>query len=167
MSVDNLDKKIIQYLSRGTYSYEDLARECNVTRNTIYRRIAALEQQGIIRNTIRCSLDYEKLALSTLCISAKIAQADKQRAYADLKSNPYVKLLWRCYGEHANLFMVLFCPKGNEGPIIQSITEIMESYSATNLQVTVGFAWEKMDLSPFAEAPEEELAAQLIFSAVE
>jgi DNA-binding Lrp family transcriptional regulator len=164
MNVDNLDKKLVQYLSRGTYSYEDLARECNVTRNTVYRRIAALEKQGVIQNIIRCSINYDKLSLVTLCISAKIMQIDRQRAYAGLKANPYVKLLWRSFGDHSNMLMIVFCPKGNEGEVIEELTEILEKFNATNIQTTVGFAWEKMDLSPFVEEPETGLLDQLIVS---
>jgi DNA-binding Lrp family transcriptional regulator len=156
MNLDSLDKNIVQCLSQGVYSYEQLAEKCNVTRNTKYRRITALEQQGILRNLTKCTVNYDKLNLSILCISAKITHANKEQAYANLKANPYVKLLWRCYGNHANTLIVLFCPKGNEGQVIQDITAILEDYHAENVQTMVGFTWEKLDFSPFAESDTQE-----------
>ncbi|MGD0645783.1 MAG: hypothetical protein ABSA75_12835 [Candidatus Bathyarchaeia archaeon] len=35
IALDYLDRKIIQYLSSGINSYEELARICGVTRNTV------------------------------------------------------------------------------------------------------------------------------------
>lgn len=46
--IDDLDKKILQNLSVGVESYQQLAKTCNITRNKLYRRIASLENRGII-----------------------------------------------------------------------------------------------------------------------
>src|SRR3990172_11783454 len=64
-AIDDLDKHILQQMSRGISSYEDLSRECNVTRSTIYRRVALLEKRGLIRRTTRTVVDYEKLDIVT------------------------------------------------------------------------------------------------------
>jgi DNA-binding Lrp family transcriptional regulator len=148
MTLDDLDKKLVQYLSVGTASYEELARLCNVTRNTVYRRIAALENKGIIRNTIRCTINLDQLDISPVCIGAKIAQSEQDKALNLLAAHLNVRLLWRTYGDH-NLELVAFCQKGNEGQTIQSVRTILEELNATNICISVGFAWEKMDLTPF------------------
>lgn len=69
MSVDDLDKKLLQYLSTGTNSYVELARVCKVTRNTIYRRIASLENKGIIKNTIRCIINLDQIDIAPYALA--------------------------------------------------------------------------------------------------
>ena len=49
MAPNYLDRKIIQYLSTGINSYQELARICGVTRNTVYRRIAPLKIKESLR----------------------------------------------------------------------------------------------------------------------
>jgi DNA-binding Lrp family transcriptional regulator len=66
MIVDDLDKRLLQHLSSGISSYEELARNCNVTRNTVYRRIAVLERKGIIKKTVRSIIDYNQLEIASL-----------------------------------------------------------------------------------------------------
>ncbi|MCL5876455.1 MAG: Lrp/AsnC family transcriptional regulator [Candidatus Bathyarchaeota archaeon] len=144
--MDDLDKKILQLLTVGISSYEDLARSCNVTRNTVYRRIAALEKKGIIKNIIRCNVDFGQLEITPVCVSIKLAQADIDKACCLLSAHKNVRLLLRSFGDH-NLNLLAFCPKGKEGEIIQSITSILENFSTTCIDISVGFVWEKTDLT--------------------
>ena len=160
MPLDSLDKKIIQYLSAGTSSYEELARRCNVTRNTIYRRISALEKQGVIKNTCNCIVNFNLLDISAITVGAKIAAINQEKAIHRLASNENVKWLWRAYGVH-NVALVAFCAKGKEGGTIQGITAILEDLGAENLSVSVGFGWEKMSNTPFAEHTEVELEMEM------
>ncbi len=146
MPLDDLDKKILQYLSSGTCSYEELARACNVTRNTIYRRIASLENRGIIKNTISCIINLDQLDITPVCISVKMPQADQEKACHILSAHKNVRLLLRTYGDY-DLVIFAFSPKGDEGKIIQSITATLEDLKATKLSIAVGFVWEKTDLN--------------------
>jgi DNA-binding Lrp family transcriptional regulator len=155
VALDNLDKRIIQYLSLGTNSYQELARACNVTRNTIYRRIAALENNGIIKNTLHCVLNLEQMDITPVNIGVRIQQTNQDKAIKLLKINKNVRFLWRTYGEH-NLTLVAFCPKGKEGVIIQDIKAVLEGLNAEHICVSVGFVWEKMSYSPFDEQSEIE-----------
>ncbi len=152
--LDPIDKTILRYLSAGTSSYEELARICKVTRNTIYRRIAALEKEGIIKNTVGCIINFEKLSLTPVIIGVNVAQADQNRLAILLATNKYVKMLWRTYGDH-NITLLAMCPKGTEGNLIQNIKTILEEFNAKNLSISVGFMWEKMDLIPFDDEEEE------------
>jgi len=153
--MDDLDKRIIQYLSLGTNSYQELARNCNVTRNTIYRRITTLENRGIIKNILSCVVNLEKMDITPINIGVRIKQANQNKAINLLKNNKYVKFLWRTYGEN-NLILLVFCPKGKEGVIIQDIRAVLEGLNADNICVSVGFTWEKMNYSPFDNQPEIE-----------
>ena len=148
MTLNNLDRKIIQYLSAGTSSYQELARTCSVTRNTIYRRIAALEKEGTIKNTLHCIVNLEQMELVPVSIGVRIHQSNQDKAINLLTSNGNVRFLWRTYGEH-NLTLVAFCPKGKEGEIIQEIKASLEDLNAEHICVSVGYVWEKMSYSPF------------------
>jgi len=155
MALDDIDRKIIQYLSLGTNSYQELARTCNVTRNTIYRRIAALENEGVIKNTLRCVVNLEQMDLVPVTIGIRIHQTSQDKAINLLTTNKNVRFLWRTYGDH-NLTLVAFCPKGKEGEIIQDIRAVLEELDAEHICVSVGFVWEKMSYSPFEEQTEIE-----------
>jgi DNA-binding Lrp family transcriptional regulator len=146
MTLDDLDRKILQYLTSGISSYEELARTCDVTRNTVYRRIATLERNGIIKNTIKCNVNLELLDITPIFIGIKVTQTELNKACQALSSHRNVRLLLRSYGNH-NLNLIAFCLKGKEGRVIQSITAILETCNATDIDISVGFIWEKSDLT--------------------
>ena len=153
--MDDLDKRIIQYLSLGTNSYQELACNCNVTRNTIYRRIASLEKGGVIKNTISCIINLDKIDVIPIIIGAKIEEQRRDKILNLLAINGGVRFLWKTFGDH-NVSMVAFCSKGEEGEIIHEIKGLLEEYGAVNICVSVGFEWEKMNYSPFDKQPEIE-----------
>lgn len=162
MALDDLDRRIVQYLSLGTTSYQELARTCSVTRNTIYRRIAALENRGIIKNTLHCVVNLEQMDLVPVTIGVKIQQINQDKAIHLLATNKNVRFLWRTYGDH-NVTLVAFCPKGKEGEIIQDIKAVLEELDAEHICISVGFVWEKMSYSPFDEQSTiEDKITQLI-----
>jgi len=150
MIPDQLDKKILQKMSKGINSYNELAKECNVTRSTIYRRVALLEKSGLLLRITRSAVDYEKLELVTLCLTIKVAFNSQEKVLNALKEHESVKFLWRAYGEY-NIFAVAFCSKGTEGEIIAEIRGLLEKWAGVDMKVSVGFAWEKMEFTPFNE----------------
>jgi DNA-binding Lrp family transcriptional regulator len=156
MALDDLDRRLVQYLSAGTSSYQELANTCGVTRNTIYRRIAALEKRGVIENTLHCVINLEQMDITPVTIGIRIQQVNQNEAINLLKKNHNVRFLWRTYGEH-NLTLVAFCPKGAEGVIIQDIRAVLEDLAAEHICVSVGFSWEKMNYSPFDDKTEIEM----------
>jgi len=151
---DDLDRKIIQHLSVGTCSYEDLAHQCNVTRNTVYRRISILQEKGVIKNTLHCIVNLEQMGITAINIGAKILQVNQDKAVKELSNNKKVKLLWRTYGDH-NLMLVAFASKGCEGRTIQELRTVLEDLGAEHLCVSVGYCWEKTDFSPFENSAQE------------
>ena len=153
MTLDLIDKKLIQYLSTGISSYEELARLCNVTRNTVYRRISSLEKKGIIKNIIRCIINFDKIDITPVMFGAKVPVAEIDKALNLFTMHKKVKLLWRCYGEY-NVVFIAFCSKGDEGELIQSILAVFESLNVNDVKVSTGFVWEKTDFAPFEENAE-------------
>lgn len=162
-TIDDLDKHILQQMSRGISSYEDLSRECKVTRSTVYRRVAQLEKEGFIRRITRTVVDYEKLDIVTLCFACRISQTTLKKASATLKVHRRVKLLWKTYGDH-NVIFIVFCEKGKEGEIISEIKTILEKCGAAEISVSVGFTWEKMDFTPFSDELQEDKQLKLYYS---
>ena len=162
ISIDDLDKKLLQYLSTGTSSYVELARVCKVTRNTIYRRIASLENRGIIKNTIRCIINLDQIDVTPICIGVTIAQNDQEKAFNLLAAHKNVKLLWRTFGDH-NITLLALCPKGMEGKVINNVKAILEELDVSEICVSVGFLWEKTDFTPFDDPDGiEEKITQII-----
>lgn len=162
-TIDDLDKHILQQMSRGISSYDDLSRECKVTRSTVYRRVALLEKRGLIRRITRTIVDYEKLDIVTLCFACRINQAALKKTFTTLKVHRRVKLMWRTYGDH-NVIFIVFCEKGSEGEIIGEIRTILEKCGTTDVSVSVGFMWEKMDFTPFSDDLQEDKQLKLYYS---
>jgi DNA-binding Lrp family transcriptional regulator len=146
--IDELDKKIIQEMGRGINSYEALAQKCNVTRSTIYRRVAKLEETKVITRQTRVVPDFEKLNRIALAVGISVAQKDEQEIIDALKKSDDIKMMWRTYGAH-NLILITFCSKGDEGNKIDKLRALLEEYPVKSIDICVGFGWEKMDLTPF------------------
>jgi|WetSurMetagenome_2_1015567.scaffolds.fasta_scaffold43902_2 DNA-binding Lrp family transcriptional regulator len=160
-TLDDVDRKILQILGTGANSYEEIAQLCNVTRNTVYRRVASLENRGVIKNTISCIINLDKIDIIPVIIGAKIPELHRDKILNLLAINRNIRFLWKTWGDH-NLSMVAFCSKGEEGEIIHNIKGILEETGASNICVSVGFEWEKMEYSPFEETEMEHTIAQIV-----
>lgn len=146
--IDDLDKKIIQEMGKGINSYEALAQKCNVTRSTIYRRVNRLEEIKVITRQTRVILDFEKLGRIAVAVGINVAQKDEQKVIDALKKREEVKMMWRTYGAH-NLILILICSKGDEGNKINKLRALLEEFTVKSVDICVGFGWEKMDITPF------------------
>lgn len=150
VQIDDLDRKILHYTSSGIHSYTDLAKLCNVGRNTIYRRMASLEDKGLISRRIMAIPNFQKLNISAIVFGLDCAHIDIKKVTEFLKKKSEVKLLWTTYGTHCMTFVV-FCNQGEEGLTIQNLRESLAMLGCRieRLDTSVGFVWEKVDLSPF------------------
>jgi DNA-binding Lrp family transcriptional regulator len=146
--IDELDKKIIQEMGKGISSYEALARKCNVTRSTIYRRVTKLEEMKVITRQTRVVLDFEKLDRMAVAVGVNVAQKDEQQLIGALKKRDEVKMIWRTYGAH-NVILIMICSKGDEGNTIDKLRTLLEEFTVKSVDICVGFGWEKMDMTPF------------------
>ncbi len=148
MSLDNLDRAIIEALSVGVCSYEDLAKQCGVTRNTVYRRIMLLEEKGVITNRLSCVLNFGKLGISVVLVSLKVPETDVKSVVSALVAFEFVKFVWRAYGEFSVVF-VAFSVKGFEGEMISELRQKLEELGIVSFNFSVGYEWEKENYSPF------------------
>ena len=86
MFIDKLDEKILHYLSIGANSYDELAKLCNVTRSTVYRRIRKLEKEKIIVHKMKFAVDITKLDITPLAVEKNSRIVMKSKRLKCLKS---------------------------------------------------------------------------------
>ena len=148
VALDELDKKILHEISTGIYSYDDLAKSLNVTRGTIYRRIEKLTENHVIEKKIMAMPNFKTLNLAAICIGMEVSFDDQEKVTEALKQLQHIKLLWKCYGAH-NIVAILVCEKGNEGETITNLRQLLSKLNTGAYHISVGFEWEKVDLSPY------------------
>jgi DNA-binding Lrp family transcriptional regulator len=146
--LDELDKKILHEICSGIHSYDDLAKTLNVTRGTVYRRIEKLEKTKVIKKKIMAIPNFKALNLSSIIIGMEIAYDDTEKVTEALMQLPHIKLLWKCYGAY-NLIAVLNCEKGCEGETITNLRQLLSKLRISSVNVSVGFGWEKVEISPY------------------
>jgi len=145
--LDELDRNIMHHLCSGIYSYNDLAKICNVTRGTVYRRVNKLENMHVISRKIMGIPDYTKLDLSAICIGMDVAHENMEKVIELLKRQPSVKFLFKTYGTH-NVILIMIGDKGEEGQTIYDLREKLENLKINSFDVSIGFSWEKIDFAP-------------------
>jgi DNA-binding Lrp family transcriptional regulator len=148
--LDKLDRKILQYVCGGIYSYEELGKLCNAGRNTIYRRIDRLEKLDIITRKIVAYPNYEKLNLSAVVIGLNVNTVDLDRAIDFLKKQNHIKFLWKTYGTH-DIILMLVCNKGEVGKCIYELKKSLENSGIhlNRIDSSTSISWDKIDLNPF------------------
>jgi hypothetical protein len=93
-------------------------------------------------------LGFEKLDRIAVAVGINVAQKDEQKVIDALKECVEVKMMWRTYGAH-NLILVIICSKGDEGNKINKLRVFLEEFTVKSGDMCVGFSWEKMDMTPF------------------
>jgi len=148
--IDDLDRKIVRYVSNGVYSYNELGKLCDAGRNTVYRRIDKLEKMGIITRKIMAFPNFEKLDLSAVIIGMDVNPVDLDRTVDFLKKQHQVKFLWKTYGTHDLVFTII-CDKGDVGTCIYNLRRALEKLDVrpTKFDASTSISWEKIDLSPY------------------
>jgi DNA-binding Lrp family transcriptional regulator len=146
--LDTLDRSILQEMTKGVSSYDTLAQKLNVNRSTIYRRIRALERNKIIAHQTRVLVDFAKLNLVAVLVAANVSNENVDGVLSFFSMCPYVKMVWQSFGAH-NLFALILCDKGDEGNKILEIRRKLEEFKVAPFDFTVGFRWQKAEMTPF------------------
>jgi DNA-binding Lrp family transcriptional regulator len=146
--LDDLDKKILHEVCTGIHSYDQLAETLSVTRNTVYRRVNRLEEEHFITKKVMAVPDLGKLGFSAICIGMDSATKDTDNVIDRIKQLPETKSLWRTFGDH-QIVLVMVCEKGCEGGAIEKLKQTLVEFEIGKMHISIGFAWEKMDFSPF------------------
>ena len=135
-------------MSKGVSSYNELAQRLNVTRSTIYRRVRSLEKNNIITHETRVSVNFQKLDLVTILIGINVSNANAEKVISFLSTYPSVKMILQSFGTY-NLFAFIFCEKGDEGNRIFEIKRMVEDLKIDSFDASIGFRWQKMEMTPF------------------
>jgi len=145
--VDELDRKIVSFMSGGVYSYGELAKLCGVGRSTIYRRVEELERKGVIRRKVMAVPDFEKLGLSAVIIGMDMYPNELERVVPFLKEHDRVKLLWKTYGTH-DIVLAILCDRDDIGSCIHDLRKELAELGVTpaKFDVSISISWEKMQL---------------------
>lgn len=146
--LDELDRRILKYLSEGLYSYEELAKLCKVGRNTVYRRIVKLEEEGVIKRVIMAIPDFSKIGFSAVLIGMNLSPKDIDKVIPFLKVQHQVKLLWRTFG-HYDIVATILCDRSDVGTCIYNFRKALEdlNVSVNNFETSISITWEKMSLT--------------------
>jgi DNA-binding Lrp family transcriptional regulator len=147
VNLDQLDKQILNRLSQGISSYQELAKECNASRNTIYRRLKLLEERGVIMGITHGLINYQKLNIRSITITANVIQKSLDELIEKLKEYHRVKYIFRSFGAH-NVIAIAYCEASKIGETISNLKNIIESYGVTDLSIDVSFICEKADSTP-------------------
>jgi DNA-binding Lrp family transcriptional regulator len=147
--LDELDRKILKHICSGVYSYSQLEKLCDAGRNTVYRRIDRLEKKGIISRKILAFPDYTKLNLSAVVIGLNVKNEDLDKTSEFLKDLNHVKFLWKTYGTH-DILLILVCDRGEVGDTIYELKQALVKIGIQPLRfdASTSITWEKIDLSP-------------------
>ena len=92
--------------------------------------------------------NFQILNLSAISIGMEVAYDDTEKVTEALKQLPHTKLIWKCYGAH-NLIAILICEKGSEGETITNLRQLLSKLRTGDYHISIGFEWDKMEISPY------------------
>ncbi|MCB0360880.1 MAG: Lrp/AsnC family transcriptional regulator [Bdellovibrionales bacterium] len=158
LTIDAMDQRILGAIARDAYrSTSELARRLAVPVSTLERRLASLQERGIIAgyvlgiNGSRFGMSRYRLLISTRGISADF----HDRLFELAKRAPYINLFWECLGAwDYELFVEVPTPEG--------VTEVMQQLYDTvgseiqSIQLLPIFGYTKFRMYPFYENLTEE-----------
>lgn len=155
-NLDETDKKIIHNVCNGTYSHSELADLLGVSRNTIYRRLSNLEEEGFLKKRVMAIPDFEKIGFSSIIIGINVGLGSLKKTVRFLKKLEQVKFLWKTYGEY-EIVAVLMCDRKNVGDCINNLKEALEKLEVeiNELDAAPSVSWEKVEFTPYKN-PENE-----------
>ena len=87
-------------------------------------------------------------------VGIRALEVDQDKIIGTLSKIDEVRLVWRTYGNY-DIFAVAFSQKGEEGNMIKKIRIILDNLKVDHKRISVGFVWEKFDLSLFKQANED------------
>jgi DNA-binding Lrp family transcriptional regulator len=148
VKLDPIDKQILHHFSQGTASYQELSRQCNVSRNTIYRRLKTLQEKGIIRSTTLAVINYQAINIKVIGITINVSQKLQDELVMRLKEYSRIKFLYKSFGVH-NVVALAYCDEEQVGETISNIKMILESYGVAKYDIDVSFTCEKAEFTPF------------------
>lgn len=148
-SLDMTDKKIIQYVSQGSYSLSELSDLVGVSQNTVYRRINKLKEKNVLKEGYMAIPNYKKIGLSFVLTGMNVKPEDKEKAIKLLKEKNQVKFLWETLGDH-DIVADLLCSGSEKVEDIRKLRKELEEegIEIRDFDVSESSTSEKIDLKP-------------------
>jgi DNA-binding Lrp family transcriptional regulator len=105
------------------------------------------ENHAIIKRIVAIP-NYGNLDLSAIFIGMNVEYDLSEKLVEKLTDLKSIKILWQSYGEY-DIFATLMCQKGNEGSSINELRKAASPLASRIHQISVGYDWRKVNLSPF------------------
>ncbi len=144
LKIDQFDRRILNEMQKdASLSQRDLAEKVGLSQNACWRRLRALEEQGIIRGrTLR--LDHEKLGLGLVVfvmIKTRHHSAEwLQNFRRHILAIPEVIDFFRIAGDYDYMLRIVTSDMTNYDSVYQRIIEKVELEAVTSY-----FAMESID----------------------
>ncbi len=151
MTYRDLDTRILRALREDARrSNRQLARELDVAATTIGKRLADLEERGVIRG-YRADVDYRKLGLGLVAVTRIKARGDALPAIVEaLTSHPSLTHVYEITGEFDVMVIGRFADESEMNREIKRMLSL-PGIEGTNTSIVLDAPKEQLDVDlPFA-----------------
>ena len=140
--------KIICHFCQGFKSYQDIADDLGVSRNTVYRRANRLRDDEVLREEVHALPDFEKLGLTSIIIGLTLDMNNLEKAIEILDEEEKVKAIWETYGEH-DIISIITSKKEKVGKEIKNLKKKFQEsdVKVKGFDVSTAISCEKLNLA--------------------
>lgn len=148
--LDEVDKEILNHICEGASSLSEIGDKCGLSHNTISRRVNKLEENGFIKERMMATPHFEKIGYSAVIAGISIGLGENiEKALETLNEDSSVRFLWKTFGEH-DLVAVLLCNKEKIGECIENVRKelVNAGIELEEIDLSTSTSWEKLKLAP-------------------
>ena len=109
-----------------------------------------LENIDVVHRRIMAFPNYEKLKRVAIIFGVNVPPNSIDKVVAFLKNRDDVKFLWKTYGTHDMIFIIV-CDNDNIGNSINDLRKSLEQLevSTIHLDSSTSISWDKIELNPY------------------
>lgn len=146
MTYRDLDRRLIQALvENARRSNRQLAADLDVAATTVGKRLADLEESGVIRG-YRPDIDYAKLGLGLVAVTRIKARGESLPAIVQsLTSHPHLTHVYEITGEFDVMVIGRFADESQMNREIKSMLS-MQGIEGTNTSIVLDAPKEQLDV---------------------
>ena len=148
--LDEVDKKILNHICEGASSLSEIGDKCGLSHNTISRRVNKLEENGFLKEKMMATPHFEKMGYSAVIAGISLGLgANTGEAIDILNQDSDVKFLWKTFGEH-DIVAVVLCDQENIGSCIEGLRQrlVNAGIELEEVDISTSTSWEKLQLAP-------------------
>lgn len=118
-----------------------------MSRNTVYRRVNRLRDNGVLKEEVHGLPDLSKLGLTTIIIGLSLNMNNLEKAIDIFSSDNNVKAIWETYGKH-DLISIIVSEKDRVGETIRDMKKKFQEseVKVKDFDVSTAISCEKLDL---------------------